>query len=330
MKSQIIQAIKTFNIAKLQILLDDDRTYMDVSKSLFLSTLKRRFESAKEDGCTAFDDVFFGVCAECDKGAEAMTFLSNSGYYLDIIMAENNGSITDIRVCKKIFNFIDLNKENYLGFGFFPDEKVQFIPNHQYSVIRRDYALLLEDIELLKGNIRLGELATLAGEYSPLKNILRQIGFFRCMGYRLYGDAYDLIRDIDNILEIKSRAHHAIDALISFQKAANEREKLIWFYENKTDLHNTRFFIPPNHLSNLTFVAYQSSNLKLTIDISGYEYVMDYFIKLDNFHDELMEKYSPLPKHFDQSPDGSVKCSLENYLKLHNKYLDIIEKYLGK
>ena len=105
LRSKIINAIKTFDIDALDLLLDDDKSYMDVTKSLFLTTLERRFESAKEDGCTAFDDVFFGVCAECDKGEEAMTFLSNSGYYLDIFMEEENNSINDIRVCKKNLQF---------------------------------------------------------------------------------------------------------------------------------------------------------------------------------------------------------------------------------
>src|SRR5690606_20384738 len=119
----------------------------------------------------------------------------------------------------------------------------------------------------------------------------------------------------ENIIKLQSRADHAIDALISYQKAADEREKLIWLYENKIDRSSTVYFYLPPDLSNNSFVTYRSRNLNLHIDIFGYEYVMDYFLKIDNFHEELMRKYEPLSEHFDQSETGSITCSLESYLK---------------
>jgi hypothetical protein len=40
-----------------------------------------------------------------------------------------------------------------------------------------------------------------------------------------------------------------------------------------------------------------------------------------------METYQPLPEHYEQSPDGYVVRSLENYLTLHGKHLDIVERF---
>ena len=54
---------------------------------------------------------------------------------------------------------------------------------------------------------------------------------------------------------------------------------------------------------------------------------MDYFSKLDNLYNELMEKYKPLPEHFEESATGNIEYSLENHLKLHNKHIDILEMY---
>ena len=79
---EIIQAIKSFDIASLKELLDDDTPYQDVSKALFLQKLEKKFKQAKSDDCHSFDNVFFGICESCNKGCEGMTFLSNSGYYL--------------------------------------------------------------------------------------------------------------------------------------------------------------------------------------------------------------------------------------------------------
>lgn len=329
MKDQIIQAIKTFNIAKLQILLDDDRTYMDVSKSLFLRALAKKFESAKEGGCHSFDDVFYGVCKSSNSVNDGMTFISNFGYYLDIYLEEKNDSITDIRVCKKMFNFIEVIKVYNLGFCFNRDELTHFKPDLKYTFIEQEYTLLLKDIALAPAIITLDELVNWYEVYTRMTTILHEIGFFRSMYYNLYNAAYSLISDFENIIKLKSRAYHAIDALISYQKAANEREKLIWFYENKIDKSSTVYFYLPPDLKNSSFVTYKSRKLNLHIDISGYEYVMDYFLKIDNFHEELMKKYEPLSEHFDQSETGSITCSLENFLKLHNKHQDIVEKYGG-
>jgi len=41
----------------------------------------------------------------------------------------------------------------------------------------------------------------------------------------------------------------------------------------------------------------------------------------------LNEPYSP--EHYNQSPTRSVEYSIENFLKLHNVHLDIIEEYGG-
>ena len=68
MKKQIIEAIKNFDTHALKQLLDDTKSYMNVSKAQFIGALETEFEEAKIEGCFAFDDVFFGICGSCNKG----------------------------------------------------------------------------------------------------------------------------------------------------------------------------------------------------------------------------------------------------------------------
>ena len=327
MRTQIIQAIKNFDINKLDNLLDDERSYMDVSKTLFLKTLEKKFKSAKKNGCNSFDDVFFGICESCNKGCEGMTFLSNSGYYLDIYMEDDNETVSDIYVCNKLVNFPDIEKLYDLGFRFCLDEAVLFKPDSEYTIISKEYKSLLEDIEHLEPNIKLDELVSWYNDYSHIRNFVAEIDIFLSFNYKLYTKVFSLISDINKITRIKTREHHAVDALINFQKTTTEREKLIWFFENETDHYGMYLFKLPKDLSLDSFVSFKSDNIQLTIDISGYEYVMDYFRKLDDFYDELMEKYKPLPEHYEQSPDGNVEYSLESFLKLRNVHLDVVEEY---
>lgn len=93
---------------------------------------------------------------------------------------------------------------------------------------------------------------------------------------------------------------------------------MIWFFENQQNHYSTIYFKFPKNWKVNSCVIYKANNIELIIDISGYEYVMDYFIKLDNLYDKLMEKYKPLPEHFEQSESGSIEYSLENHLRLHN------------
>ena len=330
LKSQIIKAIKNFDIKKLESLLDDEKSYMDVPKSLFVETLEKRFESAKKNGCYSFDDVFFGICDSCNKGCEGMTFFSNSGHYLDIFMEGDDKSVTDIYVCYKLHNFTNLEKTHDLGPSFCLDEAVLFKPDSEYTIIKEQYKSLLKDIQFLKPNIRLNDLVTWYDGYSHIRNFVENIDPFVHLEYKLYSNAYTIISDIDSIVKIRVKAHHTIDALIDFQKATTEREKLIWLFENKKNRYGSYRFIFPKELSFDSFVYYKSDNIELTIDISGYEYVMDYFRKLDNLYNQMLEKYKPLPEHFEQSPTGSVISSLENYLRLHNVHLDVVEKYERK
>ena len=51
-KQQIVEAFKSLDFDTLQNILDDNRSYMDVSKDLFLSTLKQKideYENLKSD-----------------------------------------------------------------------------------------------------------------------------------------------------------------------------------------------------------------------------------------------------------------------------------------
>lgn len=330
MRKEIIQAIKNFDIDKLSTLLHDEKPYMDVSKSLFLRTLKKKFESAKEDGCHSFDDVFFGICESCNKGCEGMTFYSNSGYYLDLFMEGDNKFVGDIYVCNKLLNFTNLEKIYSLGFSFSLDEEVKFKPSSEYKVIKEQYKSLLKDIASFEPNIKLDKLVIWYNRYSYLKNFVDNIDPFFDLDYKLYSKAFSLISDIDDIIKINTKADYAVDALITFREAATEREKLIWFFENKNDHRSTNYFTLSEDLSIGSFIFFKSDRLELAIDISGYEYVMDYFINLDNLYDDLMEKYKPLPKHFEESETGSVEYSLQNHLRIHNKHLDVIEMYNRK
>ncbi|MCG2431856.1 hypothetical protein [Aequorivita xiaoshiensis] len=329
MKIQIIQAIKTFDINELDALLEDGKSYMEVTKTKFLQSLAELFETLKDEGCTAFDDVFFGASQSCYWDGEGMTFITNQGFYLDLYIEEKDGNVNDIYVCYDLVNFIELYKEYDLGFCFYHDEKIGFIPDLDYVAIRDEYNQLLAEIELLMPTTNLDGLERLYPTYQKLEKLLDKFGLFIAFEYRLYSKAYDLIMEIENLFQIKAKEHVAIDAIIDFQKAKTEREKLIWYFKNRKDKLSLFNISIPEDLNKDPFITHKSDSLNIKIDVSGYEYVLEFFKQLNELYHEFMKKYEPLPEQIEQASDGAFQYNLESFLRLPNKHIDIIDKYSG-
>lgn len=301
---------------------------MDVTKATFINKLENQFNKAKAEDCQSFDDVFFGICGSCNKGCEGMTFLSESGYYLDLYIESKDGEyVEDIYVCNKLTNFIALNKTRRLSFSFYKDETVTFKPSSEYTLIKQQYQQVISYLDNITGTIHLNKLLKWYDGFDYLRRTIDQLGPFECFDYVLYSNAFSLTIQMDKIVNIKSKADEVTEGLIDYHLAKSEREKLIWFYKNKTNQFGTSYFILPQDWQSDYTVIFTKGTIEIKIDITGFGHVMDYFEKLDSFYDALMEKYKPLPEHFEQPENGSIEYSLESHLRLHNKYLDIIQKF---
>lgn len=324
----ITQAIKDFDIASLKELLNDDKTYQDVSKEFFLEKLEKKFNQAKREDCHSFDDVFFGICGSCNKGCEGMTFLSNSGYYLDLfIESKDNKTADDIYVCNKLTNFTDLEKTMDLGFSFGKDEYYDFKPTQEYRLVQEQYENLFKEVTSIKNTVKVDDFKSWYSNFHYLSNTIRGFGPFESFAYKLYNKAYNLTSQVERVFEISLVTEQASEGLINYQSCSTEREKLIWFFKNQKNHYGSIYYEFPENWKTNSLINYKQDIVKLTLDISGYEYVIDYFITVDKLYDDLIEKYQPLPEHFEASESGSIEYSLENYLRLHNKHLDVIEQY---
>lgn len=325
----IITAIRNFDITELYEILDDNIRYMNVTKKLFLGKLGTKIAQAKRDDCHSFDDVFFGICGSCNKGCEGMTFLSNSGHYLDLFIESKDGETADdIYVCNKLTNFIDLEKGVDLGFSFGVDEKYDFEPDAEFLILKEQYELLLTEVSKLDGIIKLDDLNNwYFNNYEYLSKTIKSLDPFECLAYDVYNKAANLTSQIERVFKLSKAATQASESLIDYQFCISEKQKVIWFFQNQKYHYGAIYDILSDDWRTNSTINYEQDPISFILDISGYEYVLDYFIILDNLYDELMEKYKPLPEHFEASESGSIEYSLENYLRLHNKHLDIVKEY---
>ena len=135
---QIINAFAEMNIAALEILLDDAKTYQDASKEVFLEKVEELFLAHKNSG----DDYLFsypGKCgaenSRCDNcGKTGYRFVGNhSNHYFDFIFEIGRETVSDIYDCSRFETPETIeNLESKASLDFDEDEKAYFVKTPDY------------------------------------------------------------------------------------------------------------------------------------------------------------------------------------------------------
>jgi len=100
----VLHFFKKLDIDMVDELLDSDRTYADLEKSMFIHKLGNAFDQFLSEG-DEYLKLFPGKCVsdECDScGCSGYAFLGNkSGQYMDLVFKEAKGRVTDIYDCSE-------------------------------------------------------------------------------------------------------------------------------------------------------------------------------------------------------------------------------------
>lgn len=120
----VIHFFSKMDADMISTLLDDDKTYQDFSKILFVRKLGDLFFEFSQLGDT-FLVLDRGECYGCSCGVSGYSFVGNkSKSYVDIVfMRDENKKVTDIYECGEFFNkHSKIEKKNRL----FLDKYVDF------------------------------------------------------------------------------------------------------------------------------------------------------------------------------------------------------------
>lgn len=197
--SSLIKAISEMNSKALELILEDDVSYQDTTKSIFLQKLKTLFQDfQKEDNKLI---AYQGKCnyKECSNtNKNGFCFMGNkSGRYINFIVEENeNGSIKDICTCHDFCpneKVIDKNKEKMSYFIFF-DERVDFVlsPDYIYSN-NKSISAIKELKQFNDAEISKEDIISWVKNYEDLYNTMdfadmfykNLVPFYECYGHIL-------------------------------------------------------------------------------------------------------------------------------------------------
>lgn len=333
-KETIIKAITEMDMVLLDVVLEEDKAYMEVSKKLFIKTLSNKFENLHKQGVTKFEKVSKGICNKCYKGCNGYTFMTKNNDYLDLLFKEEKNEIVDLFRCSDFKNEENLIKKNCIYFRFKKDESKNYNPSSHISSLQEQvenevkrfekFENKTTDIEefilWFKDNMKLYDsVKDLHWDYNFVWSFLSiyvTIENFDKL-VRNHISAKKALAEFDN-----SNEKSIVDWLIKYEKSNLrfssgyektenwEKTNLILFKNGET------FFETGGEIKLFNNVLVDIKECKESIEIS------DLFSK---HYWEFEKKYAPTKELFEIY--GDFEIELSEYLSARGLYSDILKKY---
>ena len=324
-KGTIINAIITMNINLLDVLLDDNKPYMDVPKSLFLKQLNLEFNKLKEKGINEFIKVSKGSCAGCFNGCGGFTFLTKNNDFLDLLFIEKDNDIEDLFICSTFNNKEQLEKKNNIYFSFKEDEKVTFNPSPELIIKIQRVERAITEFEKFQNTLT--GIEDFVIWLDRTKALINTIGLTEKWNYNTFGffnSIYVNVKYIDNLIAYHSIATNALETFNNIEKN-NETEIINWLikYEENELFYSFGYTKIENWEQNNLIKFEKLENI--IIDATKYRKSIEFSDVLEKTYNEYCIKYKPTNEIYAEY--GGLEYKLSDYLSVRNLYPNILSKY---
>lgn len=277
----VIKAIEKMDIDLLDLVLDTNKSYMDVPKEMFLSKLSSEFGKLKKRGVTEFNKVSKGNCQNCYKDYSGFTFSTTNNDYLDLLFLEKDDEVTDIIQCTKLKNEDKLAKEKNIFLYFKKDNRISYKPTSTLSFEQKEIEKAeLEFKEFENEIIDLETLEIWKTKWTELFNCVR----YKILDYSFVPSFISTYSSTQQILSLKKEKHLAEKALTEFNsfEVSEHRKLLNWllkFKENQI-FNASSSYTKTDNITKTNFIIFKNEEdifndgLKyydnVVIDIKGY------------------------------------------------------------
>lgn len=236
LKSQIIEAFRLLDFHSLNNLLDDNKSYMDVSKNIFLSKLEE--EVKRFPKLSSFNQVVEGTCGSCNKGCPAYRFISSKGEFLDLFIEEiDNGEVADIYVCTNLKTSLKSEEELAIRFSFYEEEKLTFNLTNEYlnNLKKVDTAFSEFNAFALQKHVQILELVNWHNKYKELAKEIKCDSPLLWQPYKAFKWLSDNFYRVSELVEFYNYRIKTEKAVKEYNELLNpnESELLKWFSDYK-------------------------------------------------------------------------------------------------
>ena len=334
-KESIVKAITDMNLKILQLILDENLTYQDATKDIFLTKLTEIFDEFNKTHDTL--SAHSGKCnsKECSNhNKNGMLFCGrNSGKHFNLIIEEDeNENVKDLYYCSDFkCNFED--KANIKGKPFrvymHEDEKATFKPSSHYKYINTTSLKALSDLNNFKDKtISKNELFDWLQEYFDFYSSM-SLFKLRYKNEHQFYHSYDRANDLKKYLVLEE---DCAEAMRLFDKLLidNEMNLLKWLSEHE-HLKNELILLSPQFVDENTQRLKKvivNQDLKIAINTDDLKNCIRFQDFIDMYYYVMFDKYKVAVEeneHFTPFGDDIEKhISLKYQLEQRNIFVNQI------
>jgi hypothetical protein len=282
------------DIEMIELILDDHKTYQDVSKTIFIERLQNVLDNFISNGDTHLK-LLNGECNNCYKSCKGYSFIGNtSANHLDLIIVGSSTEIFDIYDCTDFsLNEEDIELSKKYKIEIYADEAINFVPSIEYIDSMCIVEEALEELQhLLEFSIDFNKINEWLEKYRLLT--------FDLLHYQNQSYKFDSFSDIFNTLDYTYSSYKIRDRI---KNAMQIYRKTI---ANRVDEKRLIQWL-------LGFEDLYLENLYKHLDVFGDEYEDDYV------YFDKQKNYRIAKSNFQEQIEFyNIFCN--KYDKMTNKY----------
>jgi hypothetical protein len=324
-KEAIVKYISEMNADMLSLILDDNKSYMDVPKETFLVKLDKIFKSLKNQDINEFSKVLKGHCGgDCNNGCGGYTFLTNDNQSLDIIFEEENGEIKDLYTCAIFINEVQIEDKNEIYMSFYDDEKTDYVPTSRQLLLQKQIETAFSEFNIFRNNIT--DLEVFCDWNSQINNLYENINIYERSKLKFIEPLSDLVMQNTYIQELITSYPVAKKAMNEFNSmdSSNESELIEWVLKYETNDLAYADYEKVNNWEQNNLILH-SLDTSIVLDCTKYAASLHFSELHQKYYWELFEKYKITSKQFNEAKvhTADLQYNLMTFLKMHGLYQQI-------
>lgn len=321
-KEAIIKSIFEMNTEMLSLLLDDNRSYMDVPKEIFIEKLKETFESLENQNINKFSKVLKGRCGgDCNNGCGGYSFLTSDNQSLDLIFEEENNDIKDLYTCTTFVNEEVIEDKNEIYIYIYDDEKTNYVPSERELALQNQIKTIYAEFNQFKNNVT--DIYDFCDWNLTVNKLFDEIDPFERLNLKFIQPLSTLVGKnswFHNLISLYPFATKAMEEFYKL-KSSNEIELIKWVlkYEENELSYGNYEKVKDWEQNNLIL---HSLDKRIVLDCTGYEHSLKFSVTHSKYYWELHEKYQITHEQFvnEQAKNNKLKYNLETFIKVQGVY----------